>query len=178
MEGFLTESHIVVIGDDPMSLRQVEQVLHTDGYRRVSLTTDLQRSQDFVTGHEPDLVLLDLAPPHFRGLELVQSLRGQVAADSFVPIVMLTTELAGVERRQALKAGANDLLTKPLDLEELSLRVARLLDTRRLIVTLQRERAMLASMVADQTAERNPEAGGGQRQARTTRARRTSSSPV
>ena len=84
----------------------------------------------------------------------MQSLRGQVAADSFVPILMLTPELAGVERRQALKAGANDLLTKPLDMEELSLRVARLLDTRRLIVMLQRERAMLASMVADQTEDR------------------------
>jgi len=150
VEGFLTESHIVVVGDDLIGLRQIEQVLHTDGYRRVSFTSDLQRSRDFVTGREPDLVVLDLDPPHFRSLGLVQSLRGQVAADSFVPILMLTTELAGVERRQALKAGANDLLIKPFDMEELSLRVARLLDTRRRIVMLQRERAMLASMVADQ----------------------------
>ena len=174
MEGFLRESHIVVVGDDPNGLRQVEQVLHADGYRRVSLTTDLQKSQDFVTGREPDLVLLDLAPPHSRGLELVQTLRDQVAADSFVPILMLTPELAGVERRQALKAGATDLLTKPLDMEELSLRVARLLDTRRLIVMLQRERAMLASMVADQTGERTTGADQRPSRSRATRARRTS----
>ena len=156
MDGFQTESHIVVVGDDLVGLRQVEQVLQTDGYRRLSLTTDLERSMEFVTGREPDLVLLDLDPPHVRAIDLVQTLRGQVAAESFVPILMLTSELAGVERRQALKAGATDLLTKPLDLEELSLRVGRLLETRRLIVTLQRERAMLASMVADQTEERNP----------------------
>ena len=43
MEGFLTESHIVVVGDDPNGLREVEQVLHTDGYRRISLTTDALR---------------------------------------------------------------------------------------------------------------------------------------
>lgn len=104
MDGFQTESHIVVVGDDLIGLRQVEQVLQTDGYRRISITTDLERSKHFVTGREPDLMLLDLDPPHIRAVDLVQSLREQVAADSFVPILMLTPELAGVERRQALKA--------------------------------------------------------------------------
>jgi putative two-component system response regulator len=146
-----------VVGDDLIGLRQVEQVLQTDGYRRISITTDLERSKDFVTGREPDLVLLDLDPPHIRAVDLVQSLREQVAADSFVPILMLTAELAGVGRRQALKAGVNDLLTKPFDMEELSLRVAGLLETRRLIVMLRRERDMLASMVADQAEERAQE---------------------
>lgn len=155
MDGFLTESHIVVVGDDLTGLRLMEQVLNSDGYRRVSLTTDPQQLEGFFTGREPDLVLLDLhAPPRVEGWELLERLRKLVPTDSFVPVLMLTTESSAVERRQALKAGATDLLTKPIDIEELSLRVARLLDTRRLTVTLQREREMLASMVSDQTEER------------------------
>ena len=99
-------------------------------------------------------VLVDLHAPRVEGWELLERLRSFVPSDAFVPFLMLTNESTALERRQALKAGATDLLTKPLDFEELSLRVARLLDTRRLTVTLQREREMLASMVSDQTEER------------------------
>jgi signal transduction histidine kinase len=157
LDGFLTESHILVVGDDLTSLRLMEQVLNSDGYRRISLATDSQQLEGFFTGREPDLVLLDLHTPLADGLDLTERLRGYVAADSFVPFLILTVGSAAVERRRALKAGATDLLTKPFDIEELSLRVARLLETRRLTVTLQREREMFASMVADQTEERTRE---------------------
>jgi len=154
VDGFLTESHIVVFGDDLTSLRLMEQVLNSDGYRRVSLTTDPLQIKEFFVGREPDLVILDLHESRLEGWELLERLSGYVPLESFVPFLMLTPELSAVERRQALKAGATDLLTAPIDIEELSLRVNRLLDTRLLTVTLQRERAMLASMVSDQTEER------------------------
>jgi len=154
LDGFVTESHIVVIGDDLTSLRLMQQALNSDGYRRVSLTSDPLQVKGFFDGREPDLVLVDLHAPRVEGWELLERLRSFVPPDAFVPFLMLTSESTALERRQALKAGATDLLTKPLDFEELSLRVGRLLDTRRLTVTLQREREMLASMVSDQTEER------------------------
>ena len=154
MDGFVTESHIVVIGDDLTSLRLMQQALNSDGYRRVSLTSDPVQVKSFFDGREPDLVLVDVHAPRVEGWELLEHLRSFVPPDAFVPFLMLTSESTALERRQALKAGATDLLTKPLDFEELSLRVGRLLDTRRLTVMLQREREMLASMVSDQTEER------------------------
>ena len=154
MDGFLTESHIVVVGDDFTGLRLMEQVLNSDGYRRVSLTTDPYQVQDFFIGREPDLVILDLQMHSDHHRELLERLRLLVPADSYIPFVLITGELSPVERRRALKSGATELLMKPVDIEELSLRIARLLDTRLLTVTLQRERAMLASMVSDQTEER------------------------
>ena len=154
MDGFLTESHIVVIGDDLTSLRLLQQALNSDGYRRVSLTSDPQQAESFFIGREPDLVLIDLHAPRVETWELLEHLRGLVPSDVFVPFLLLTGESTALERRQALKAGATDLLVKPIDFEEMSLRVGRLLDTRRLTVTLQREREMLASMVSDQTEEK------------------------
>ncbi|HKY48753.1 MAG TPA: HAMP domain-containing sensor histidine kinase [Acidimicrobiia bacterium] len=154
LDGFLTESHIVVIGDDPTSLRLLQQALNSDGYRRVNLTSDPQQAESFFIGREPDLVLIDLHLPRVETWKLLEHLRGFVPVDVFIPFLLLTSDLTALERRQALKAGATDLLVKPIDFEELSLRVGRLLDTRRLTVTLQREREMLASMVADQTEEK------------------------
>lgn len=154
MDGFLTESHIVVIGDDPTSLRLLQQALNSDGYRRVNLTSDRQQAESFFEGREPDLVLIDLHAPREETWELLEHLRRLVPVDVFIPFLLLTNDLSPLERRQALKAGATDLLIRPIDFEELSLRVGRLLDTRRLTVTLQREREMLASMVADQTEEK------------------------
>ena len=154
LDGFLTESHVVVIGDDLTSLRLMQQALNSDGYRRVSLTHDSEQVESFFIGREPDLVLIDLHAPRVEILGLVEHLRRLVPADAFVPFLLLTNESTALERRQALKAGATDLLTRPIDFEELSLRVGRLLDTRRLTVTLQREREMFASMVSDQTEER------------------------
>jgi DNA-binding response OmpR family regulator len=167
LDGFLTESHIVVIGDDLTSLPLMQQALNSDGYRRVSLTSDRQHAKSFFIGREPDLVLIDLHAPRVEAWELLEYLRHLVPADTFVPFLMLTKESTALEKRQALKAGATDLLTKPIDFEELSLRVGRLLDNRRLTVTLQREREMLASMVSDQTEERAPRADKDQPRART-----------
>ena len=158
VDGFLMESHIVVLGDDESSLRLMEQVLNADGYRRVSLTIDPGQVHDFFIGREPDLVILDLQTQSDRhsdrNRKLLERLRRLVPRDSFIPFLLMTGKLSPVDRRRALKAGATDLLLKPVDIEELSLRIARLLDTRLLTVSLQRERAMLASMVSDQTEER------------------------
>jgi signal transduction histidine kinase len=142
-----------VVDDDPAGLQLIERVLAAEGYRQVSLTSDPRTVKDFFSQCEPDLVLLDLHMPHVNGFELLDGLHKLVPRDSFVPFLMLTADISDSTRRRALEMGATDFLTKPIDIAELSLRVARLLDTRRLTVQLAHERAMLASVVADQTDE-------------------------
>lgn len=153
MDGLVVDSHIVVVDDDAGSLRLVGEVLAADGYRHISLTSDPRKVKDFFGSREPDLVLLDLHMPHVNGFELLERLRQLVPRGSFVPFLMLTADASDGTRRQALRAGATDFLTKPIDVTELSLRVARLLQTRRLTVELTNERAMLTSVVADRTEE-------------------------
>lgn len=149
----MADSHIVVVDDDPGSLSLVERLLDADGYRRVSCTTDPRRVKDFFTEREPDLVVLDLHMPHVDGFVLLDRLRRLVPLDVFVPFLVLTADANAETRRKALKAGATDFLTKPIDIVEMNLRVTRLLETRRLTVTLAQERASLAAMVAHQTEE-------------------------
>ena len=153
MVGLVEDSHIVVVDDDPGSLTLMQQVLAHDGYRNVVVTTDPRHVKDLFAELEPDLVILDLHMPHIDGFELLERLNQLINRDSFVPFLMLTADASGETRRKALRAGATDFLTKPIDIAELSLRVARLLHTRRLTVQLSHERAMLATVVADQTEE-------------------------
>lgn len=153
MDGLATDSHIVVVDDDPGSLTLMQQVLAHDGYLNVFVTTDPRQVRDLFSDSEPDLVILDLHMPHIDGFELLDRLTQLIHRDSFVPFLMLTADASGDTRRKALAAGATDFLTKPIDIAELSLRVARLLQTRRLTVQLSHERAMLATVVADQTEE-------------------------
>jgi signal transduction histidine kinase len=91
--------------------------------------------------------------PHIDGFELLERLSQLIRRDSFVPFLMLTADASDDTRRKALKTGATDFLTKPIDLAELSLRAGRLLQTRHLTLQLAHERAMLATVVADQTEE-------------------------
>ncbi|MEX2622387.1 MAG: hybrid sensor histidine kinase/response regulator [Acidimicrobiia bacterium] len=153
MNELLNDSYIVVVDDDPASLSLMEQVLTLDGYGQLSLTSDPRQVKDLFARREPDLVILDLHMPHIDGFELLERLSQLIRRDSFVPFLMLTADVSDHTRRQALKVGATDFLTKPIDLAELSLRVGRLLQTRHLTLQLEHERAMLATVVADQTEE-------------------------
>jgi signal transduction histidine kinase len=153
MYGSIADARIVVVDDDAASLRLIEQVLAGDGYTRVALTSDPRTVKDHFAPAEPDLVLLDLHMPHVDGFELLERLAMLVPGDSFVPFLMLTADASPETRLRALRLGATDFLTKPIDIAELRLRVTRLLETRRLTVELAREREMLATMVAEQTQE-------------------------
>ena len=86
----------------------------------------------------PDLVLLDLHMPQPDGLEILRRLR--VGRDSvrFPPVIVLTEEERSVAKSNALALGADDFLTKPLDRQEVVLRVRNHLRTRHLVEEIQR----------------------------------------
>jgi len=92
---------------------------------------------------DPDLVLLDLHMPHLDGLALLSRMERERAPDTFVPVVVLTADATDAAKKDALRAGATDFLTKPFDTAEVALRVRNLLRTRSLHTALQRHNADL-----------------------------------
>jgi diguanylate cyclase (GGDEF)-like protein len=74
----------------------------------------------------PDLLILDVMMPHVDGLEVAKRLKADVLA-SRIPILMLTSLSAVDDRVKGLDAGADDYLSKPFDLRELSARVKALI---------------------------------------------------
>ncbi len=85
---------------------------------------------------EPDIMLLDLHMPAPDGLEILRNLRSVRESLGFLPVIVLTGDTARTARNSALLLGADDFLIKPLDRQEVVLRVRNLLRTRRLYVEL------------------------------------------
>ena len=74
-------------------------------------------------GRDYQLVILDVMMPGFDGFDTLEKIR----ARSYVPVLMLTAKGDGASKVRGLRAGADDYLPKPFDLEELSARVLALI---------------------------------------------------
>jgi putative two-component system response regulator len=102
----------------------------------IRAVTDSRLVEQVFDEFAPDIVLLDLRMPPPDGLEILQRLRGARLSLGFLPVIVLTADTTRVARNSALLLGANDFLTKPLDRDEVVLRVRNLLRTRELYVEL------------------------------------------
>ena len=126
---------ILIVDDEPANILLLEAFLENLAVEIRGLGDSRQVEQVF-TEFEPDLVLLDLHMPEPDGLEILRRLRSARESLGYLPVVMLTGDTGKVARNSALILGADDILTKPLDRDEVVLRVRNLLRTRDLYVDL------------------------------------------
>ncbi|MCK9470089.1 MAG: sigma-54 dependent transcriptional regulator, partial [Porticoccaceae bacterium] len=127
--------------EDDASLRALLQdELETEGYRVKAVAT-AEEAAAFLARDSVELVLSDLRLPGADGLSLVSLVRGHQPP----PALLIITAFGTVQQAvAALKAGADDFLTKPIDMDHLLLTVAKLLENRSLHSEVQRYRALLA----------------------------------
>ena len=109
----------ILVVDDETTLREtLVEALEMEGYRAVPAADGRAALEPF-RAERPDLVLLDLMLPELSGVEVCRILR----AESAVPIIMLTAKDAEVDKVVGLELGADDYVTKPFSLRELTARI-------------------------------------------------------
>jgi len=143
---------ILVIDDEPSNVALLEGMLADSGYTRVKSVTDSRLAMEACVSFDPDLVLLDLMMPHVDGFAILESIRA-AAAETFLPVVVLTADANEATKLRALRAGATDFLLKPFDQLEVLLRINNLLETRRLHLQLDMQVAAYADAVRERTSE-------------------------
>jgi DNA-binding response OmpR family regulator/signal transduction histidine kinase len=111
-------SRILAVDDDENALRFLCRLLEGAGYQALRCIKPAE-VPEIIESQEPDLVLLDVMFPKINGLDLMKSIREY----SDVPIMFLTARDARDEMITALKAGADDYLSKPYSEAELLARV-------------------------------------------------------
>jgi DNA-binding response OmpR family regulator len=115
--------HVIIIEDDALVRKLLEKRLVTAGWR-VTALRDGRSLAELVALDKADLIVMDLGLPHVDGLSLVEELR---AAGVETPVLVLTAYDLPHLHATVRGTGANDLVQKPYDQEELLLRMARLL---------------------------------------------------
>ncbi len=136
-----SKGRIVVIDDEVNAAKALETLLKEDGYE-VGCAHDARAGLALVEQIDADIVLTDLRMPGMDGLELLARLKQSRPHT----LVILMTAYGTVKNAvRAMKNGAEDYLSKPLDLEELEVVVERTIEKKRLI----EETRQLRERVAD-----------------------------
>jgi two-component system, sensor histidine kinase and response regulator len=120
-------NRILIVDDSPEILSVTEAILSSAGYETIAYTDGLIALQ-IMELLPPDLIVLDVNMPQIDGYEMTRRIRSNSAWD-LTPILLFTA----LDRSQAaygLECGADDLLSKPVSIEDLLGKVSLLLHSR------------------------------------------------
>ncbi len=115
--------NILVVEDDPVQRRLMKAVLTRGGYN-VFQACDGNEGMAVLDRQHIDLVVLDVMLPGMNGFEFAKNLR---QGGSELPLLMVTARQTQRDKREGFLAGTDDYMTKPVDEEELLLRISALL---------------------------------------------------
>jgi putative two-component system response regulator len=150
----IDDLRIVIVDDLPANVRLLERILAGAGYMNVFSTTDPLRALELVEDLNPDLLLLDLHMPQLDGFGVLEEMgRRFPHSQTFLPVLVLTADVAVESRQRALLLGAKDFITKPFDKTEVILRVKNLLETRSLHLEISAHSELLEQQVQERTNE-------------------------
>jgi DNA-binding response OmpR family regulator len=112
---------LLVVEDETTLRETLAEALEAEGFRVVQAPDGREALSRF-RAQRPDLILLDLMLPELSGIEVCRIVR----AESSVPIVMLTAKDSELDKVVGLELGADDYITKPFSLRELTARIRAL----------------------------------------------------
>jgi PAS domain S-box-containing protein len=116
-----TSTRILVVDDVPDTLKLLADWLKLHGYHVLEATNGYDAIQTALE-HAPELILLDVMMPHLDGIETCRHLKAQPQTAS-IPVILVTAKDPGDARADGMMAGAVDYITKPVNLQDLLLRI-------------------------------------------------------
>jgi len=116
---------VILLVEDEENLHEALKLnLELEGYQVVSALDGMQALKALQNQYF-DLMILDIMLPEMDGIEVLETIRVQ---NNNIPVLVLSAKNTSADRVLGLKKGADDYLTKPFNLEELLLRVQKLIE--------------------------------------------------
>lgn len=120
---------VLVVDDEPEIRTVLARLLTREGYA-VEVAHDGPTALERIDTHPPDVILLDVRIPGCDGFDICRSLKRDPQT-RLTPVVLVTGLTAREDRLEGLRAGADEFLTKPVDVQELLTRVRALTRVKR-----------------------------------------------
>ena len=139
-----TSAKILVVDDDASLKQAAVDTLAGLGYT-IETASDGVEALEKVRADPPDLMILDVMMPKMNGLEVCRIVKS-FAAESFIPIILVTVKSDIESKVTGLKVGADDYLTKPYNPMELRARVASMLRIKAVQDKIEGKRRELESL--------------------------------
>lgn len=137
--------HILVVDDDKNTRRLLQAVLERANYT-VTTAENGEEALAVMDREHIDLVVLDVMMPRMDGYEFTSLLR---STNNELPILMVTARQLPEDKKQGFLVGTDDYMTKPIDEEEMLLRIKALLRRAKIV---SEQRIVIGDVVLDYTA--------------------------
>jgi len=121
--------HILVVEDNDNTRKLMQAVLSQNGYEPI-LARDGVEALEILDRKHVDLIVLDIMMPRMDGYEFTETLR---ASGCDLPILMVTAKEKPADKHKGFMIGTDDYMVKPVDEEEMILRIAALLRRSRIV---------------------------------------------
>ena len=126
---------LLIVDDEESNRDMLSRRLQRQGFE-VLLAEDGPQALDSIRQQAPDMVLLDIRMPGMSGMEVLQAIREQYSPTQ-LPVIMVTAEGHSASIVEALQMGANDYITKPVDMPVVLARIRTLLSQKTLSTALR-----------------------------------------
>jgi DNA-binding response OmpR family regulator len=127
---------ILVVDDDPAMLDFLKQRLAPEGFT-VSTALTSEDGVKQATTLPPDLILLDLRMPLADGVAVCKTLRANPKTER-IPILVITGVLSPAQLEESMTSGADDFVSKPIDMADLLIRIHAMLECRAIADPVER----------------------------------------
>jgi two-component system, cell cycle response regulator DivK len=117
---------ILIVEDDPQSLKLVRDILQVKGYQTLETETG-EEGVRLARERQPALILMDIQLPGINGIEALQRLRADPVT-SATPVIAVTASVMTQDRSRIMAAGFNGFQSKPISVNQLLATIRETLD--------------------------------------------------
>ncbi|HEY4670450.1 MAG TPA: adenylate/guanylate cyclase domain-containing protein, partial [Gemmatimonadaceae bacterium] len=126
-ESDILSANVLLVDDEEANVLLLRRTLSAARYVSIASTTNPREVLELHRKNRYDLIVLDLQMPDMDGFEVMENLK-EIEKDGYLPVLVITAHPG--HKLRALKAGAKDFVSKPLDLAEVVMRVHNMLEVR------------------------------------------------
>ena len=136
----ILHAKVLIVDDQEANVLLLEGLLRGAGYVSIASTRNPHQVCELHRQNRYDLILLDLQMPGMDGFQLMESLK-EIETGSYLPVLVITAHPD--HKLRALKAGAKDFVSKPIDVAEVLMRVHNMLEVRLLHLATKKHNEQL-----------------------------------